>query len=353
MPHWTELDTPCVLIDLARVEANLTRAQAYADAHGLKLRPHIKTHKLARFARRQVELGAVGITCQKLGEAETMADAGLTDIFLPYNILGEQKLARLRALAERVSLSVTVDSEATIAGLAQAFRDAATPLAVLIECDTGMGRCGVQSPAEALGLARRLANTKGLAFKGLMTYPAAGAVEANAAWLAEATALLASEGLPAGIVSNGGTPDLWRAAEVKAATEHRPGTYIYLDRSQVARGVGGFEECALHVLTTVVSRPTESRAILDAGSKTLSSDAMGMEGFGRIEGYPDAIIRSLSEEHAIVDLSACAQKPEIGEKVRVLPNHACVVSNLFDEVALMDADGRAEMETVDARGRVD
>ncbi len=186
-----------------------------------------------------------------------------------------------------------------------------------------------------------------------MTYPAAGAVEANAAWLAEAAALLAREGLPAEIVSNGGTPDLWRAAEVTAATEHRPGTYIYLDRYQVAKGVGGFEDCALHVLTTVVSRPTETRAILDAGSKALSSDTLGMEGFGRIEEYPDAVIRSLSEEHAIVDLSACARKPAIGERVRVLPNHACVVSNLFDTVALIDAAGEAEIETVDARGRVD
>ena len=353
MPQWSELDTPCVLIDLPRVEANLRRAQAYADAHGLALRPHIKTHKLIRFARQQVDLGAVGVTCQKLGEAETMADAGIADIFLPYNIVGEQKRARLLALAERVALSVTLDSEATLEGLAVTFRDAAKPLSVLIECDTGMGRAGVQSPAEALGLARRVANTKGLVFKGLMTYPAAGAVEANAAWLAEAAALLAAEGLPAEVVSNGGTPDLWRAGDVKAATEHRPGTYIYLDRFQVARGVGGFEDCALHVLTTVVSRPTETRAILDAGSKTLSSDTMGMEGFGRIEGYPDAVIRSLSEEHAIVDLSACALRPVVGEKVRVLPNHACVVSNLFDKVALVDADGHAEMERVDARGRVD
>jgi D-serine deaminase-like pyridoxal phosphate-dependent protein len=353
MPQWSELDTPCVLIDLPRVEANLRRAQAYADAHGLALRPHIKTHKLVRFAKRQVDLGAVGVTCQKLGEAEIMADAGIADIFLPYNIVGEQKRARLLALAERVTLAVTLDSEATLEGLAVTFRDAAKPLSVLIECDTGMGRAGVQSPAEALGLARRVANTKGLVFKGLMTYPAAGAVEANAAWLAEAAALLAAEGLPAEVVSNGGTPDLWRSAEVKAATEHRPGTYIYLDRFQVARGVGGFEDCALHVLTTVVSRPTETRAILDAGSKTLSSDTMGMEGFGRIEGYPEAVIRSLSEEHAIVDLSACARKPVVGEKVRVLPNHACVVSNLFDKVALVDADGHAEMERVDARGRVD
>jgi D-serine deaminase-like pyridoxal phosphate-dependent protein len=347
------LDTPCVLIDLSRVEANLKRAQAFADARGLKLRPHIKTHKLARFARRQVELGAVGITCQKLGEAEVMADAGIVNIFLPYNILGEHKLARLKALAERVRLSVTADSPTTIAGLAETFQDAAKTLPVLVECDTGMGRCGVQNPDEALELARLIEAARGLAFAGLMTFPAAGMVEASAAWLAAAVDLLTREGLPPRIVSSGGTPDLWRAGEAAVVTEYRPGTYIYLDRYQVAKGVGTLEDCALTVLATVVSRPTPNRAILDAGSKALSSDTLGLDGFGLVLEYPDAIIRSLSEEHGVVDLTACAKRPEIGDRVRIVPNHACVVSNLFDAVALVSEDGRVEPTPVTARGRVD
>ena len=348
-----DLETPCVLIDLAKVEANLKRAQDYADSHGLKLRPHIKTHKLPRFARRQVELGAIGVTCQKIGEAEVMAEAGLDDIFIPYNILGAAKLARLRRLADRVKLTVTADSETTVAGLSATFRDAAQPLGVLVECDTGMHRCGVLSPEQAVALAERIANSPGLVFEGLMTYPAAGAVETNAAWLAEAVARLSAVGLPPAVVSNGGTPDLWRSAEVKAATEHRPGTYIYLDRYQVSKDVGGFADCALVVLATVVSRPAPDRAILDSGSKALSSDTLGMDGFGLLVEYPSAIIRSLSEEHAIVDLTSCERKPEIGERVSVLPNHACVVSNLFDEVVLVHADGRVERERVAARGRVD
>jgi D-serine deaminase-like pyridoxal phosphate-dependent protein len=347
------LDTPCVLIDLSRVEANLERAQAFADARGLKLRPHIKTHKLPRFARRQVALGAVGITCQKLGEAEVMADAGIADIFLPYNILGEQKLARLKALAARVHLSVTADSPTTVAGLAKTFRDAAEALPVLVECDTGMGRCGVQNPEEALTLARRIAAAPGLSFAGLMTYPAAGKVEANAAWLAATVDLLTREGLPPAIVSSGGTPDLWRAAEAAVVTEHRPGTYIYLDRYQVAKGVGTWADCALTVLATVVSRPTRDRAILDAGSKALSSDTLGLDGFGLLLEYPDAIIRSLSEEHGVVDLTASATWPEIGERVRIIPNHACVVSNLFDAVALISGTELIEIAPVTARGRVD
>jgi D-serine deaminase-like pyridoxal phosphate-dependent protein len=186
-----------------------------------------------------------------------------------------------------------------------------------------------------------------------MTYPAAGKVEANASWLAAAVDLFRRENLPPAVVSNGGTPDLWRAADVAVATEHRPGTYIYLDRSQVARGVGSLEDCALTVLATVVSRPTADRAVIDAGSKTLTSDTLGMDGFGLALEYPDAIICSLSEEHGVLDLSASANKPDIGERIRIVPNHACVVSNLFDKVALVGEGAAIEMVPVSARGRVD
>ncbi|KKC38155.1 alanine racemase [Devosia epidermidihirudinis] len=353
MTDFSELDTPAVLIDVDRVDANLKRVQYYADSHRLKLRPHIKTHKLPRFAKRAIDLGAIGITVQKLGEAEVMADAGITEIFMPYNIIGAAKLARLKALASRVNISVTADSEQTVAGLSATFADASKPLLVLVECDTGMGRCGVQSPAAAVALAQKIAASPGLRFGGLMTYPAAGLVEANAAWLAAAKQALADAGLPAPIVSNGGTPDIWRAHEVKAATEHRPGTYIYMDRFQVSKGVGGFADCALTVLATVVSRPTEDRAIIDAGSKALTSDTLGMAGFGLIEAYPDAVIVGLSEEHGTIDLSACATKPKIGEKIRIIPNHACVVSNLFATVTLISNGAVVETVPVAARGRVD
>ncbi len=348
-----ELDTPAVLIDIDRVEANLRRAQDYADSHGLKLRPHIKTHKLPRFAKRAMDLGAVGITVQKLGEAEVMADAGIREIFLPYNIIGAAKLARLKALHDRIHITVTADSPETVEGLSRTFAGSPTPLTVLVECDTGMGRCGVQTPAAALALAEKITNSPGLAFGGLMTYPAAGQVEANSAWLAAAKIALSAGGLPPSVVSNGGTPDLWRAHEVTAATEHRPGTYIYMDRFQVAKGVGTTEDCALTVLATVVSRPTEDRAIIDAGSKALTSDTLGMTGFGLIEAYPEAVIVGLSEEHGTIDLTNCASKPKIGDKLRIIPNHACVVSNLFDRVTLIRKDAVVETVKVDARGRVD
>ncbi len=348
-----EIDTPAVLVDLDKVEANLARAQDYADAHGLKLRPHVKTHKLPEMALRQMALGAIGITCQKLGEAEAMADGGLTDIFLPYNILGPAKLDRLAALHGRVALSVTADSPETVFGLAARFVQD-HPLTVLIECDTGAARCGVQSTDAAVALALEIAGHAGLRFGGLMTYPPRGAMAATQDWLTAAKDALEAEGLPPPVISTGGTPDLMHAAEVSVATEYRPGTYIYSDRMQVAWGHGTLEDCALTVKATVVSRPTETRAVLDAGSKALAADPVPapFTGHGHIVEYPDATITALSEEHGVVDLSSSATRPSIGETVRVIPNHACVVTNLFDEVYLIRGSTVDHTAQVTSRGRL-
>jgi len=347
----TDLETPCVLIDLDKVEANLSRAQAEADRLGLNLRPHIKTHKLPRFAKRQVALGAAGITVQKLGEAEVMADAGLTDIFLPYNILGAHKLGRLKALNSRVTLAVTADSPDTVAGYAAAFTTG-KPLTVLIECDTGMGRCGVQTPAQALALARQIRLAPGLRFGGLMTYPQAGAREKAEAWLVEAKEMLAKDGIDCPVISSGGTPDMWKGHAGSVVTEYRPGTYIYFDRFEVKVGAGDWDDCALTVLATVVSRPTATRAVIDAGTKTLTSDILGLEGHGRILGYEAAVVKNLSEEHGVIELAAPSDSPRIGETIRIIPNHACVVSNLFDEVHLISGDALVETVPVAARGKV-
>lgn len=348
--HINDLDTPTLLIDLDRVEANLKRAQHYADAHGLKMRPHIKTHKLPRFAKRQVELGAHGITCQKLGEAEVMADAGIGDILVTYNILGNRKLERLAALHRRVAMSVVADSAETIAGYAHRFTDAAHPLTVLVECDTGAGRCGVQTPRQALKRALEVDAAPGLRFGGLMTYQPANRMGAVDDWLIGARALLHADGLEPHVVSAGGTPDMLRIANITAVTEMRPGTYIYSDRMQVGWGHGSLDDCAMTVLATVVSRPTETRAILDAGSKALAADTLAAPGHGHIVEYPDAVIVGLSEEHGVVDLSASAEKPTIGEKVRIVPNHACVVTNLFNEATLTLGPSVEESVAVVARG---
>ena len=350
MPTIADLDTPTVLIDIDRVEANLQRAQAHATEQGYALRPHIKTHKLPRFAKRQIELGAVGITAQKLGEAEVMADAGIADIFLPYNILGPRKLARLKALNERVTLSVTADSPDTLFGYAATFTSG-KPLTVLIECDSGGGRCGVQTPAQALALARQIALAPGLRFGGLMTYPPLHGVEKSNAWLSEAVALFAEAGIAVSRVSSGNSPDMWVQAAAPV-TERRPGTYIYYDRFQVKERAASLDDCALTVLVTVVSRPTATRVVIDAGSKSLTSDLLGMEGFGLVMGT-DLTVKGLSEEHGVIELPVASDWPRIGERLRIIPNHACVISNLFDSVTLISGDEVGEVVPVAARGRVD
>lgn len=346
-----EIDTPAVLIDIDRAGANIARAQAYADQHGIKLRPHIKTHKLPYWADKQREAGAVGITCQKIGEAEVFADAGFTDIFLPYNILGRDKLARLKALNGRITLSVTADSRETVAGLAEVFSDSGRPLTVLVECDTGGGRCGVQTVEELVALARQIRQHPGLSFGGLMTFPPVGKPAETNAWLARARDALASEGIDSARITSGGTPGMWSYGGSDAITEYRPGTYIYMDRYQVAQGVATADDCALTVLATVVSHPTPARAILDAGSKALTSDTLGMTGFGEIVGKPGALVTGLSEEHGIVTLSDGA-KLAVGERVRVLPNHCCVVTNLFDQVYFVSGDDVVDVMPVAARGKV-
>lgn len=354
MTHFSELETPAVLIDLDRAETNLKRAQEAANAAGLALRPHIKTHKLPFFAHRQVELGATGITVQKLGEAEVMADAGLTNLLLTFNIIGAAKLNRLKALHERVTIRVVADSAECISGLAATFTDPNHPLGVFVECDTGMGRCGVQSPAAAIALAQDILAAPGLAFAGLMTYPATGKYREAAQWLTEARAAFDAAGIPVPAITTGGTPDIWNMREAAGiATEYRPGTYIYMDRSQVAAGAATFEDCALTVLATIVSRPTENRAIIDAGSKSLTSDLLGLVGHGHVLEFPEARITGLSEEHGTLDVSDCARKPQIGDLIRIIPNHCCPVTNLFDHVHLLRDGTLVQTLPVAARGRVD
>jgi D-serine deaminase-like pyridoxal phosphate-dependent protein len=347
-----ELETPCVLIDIDRVEANLKRAQAHAEAHGYRLRPHIKTHKLPRFATRQVELGAIGITVQKLGEAEVMADAGLSDLFLPYNIIGATKLARLKALNERVTLAVTADSPDSVAGYAATFAEGGRALTVLVECDTGGGRCGVQTPEQALALARQIVLSPGLRFGGLMTYPPLGGPDRVDRWLRDAIGLLEAAGFEVPVVSSGNTPDMWVSGAGSIVTERRPGTYIYCDRFQVQQGAASWDDCALTVLTTVVSRPTATRVVLDAGSKSLTSDILGQVGYGLVMGT-ELTIKSLSEEHGVIEMEAPSDAPRVGDRLRILPNHACVISNLFDAVYLISGDRIIDKLPVAARGRVD
>ncbi|WP_181702677.1 alanine racemase [Chthonobacter albigriseus] len=348
-----ELDTPAVLVDLAIATANIRRFQDFADRRGLVTRPHIKTHKLPQLARLQIEAGAVGITCQKIGEAEALvaAEPAIHDVLLTYNVMGAAKLARLVALSDWVRLSVVADSRSVVDGLSSAFASRPNPLIVLVECDTGGQRCGVTSPAAAADLAAAIEEAPGLCFGGLMTYPAAGKAADAAAFLAEAKRLIEAGGLSVDVVTSGGTPDIWKAETAGVITEYRPGTYVYNDRSLVARGVATPADCALTVLATVVSVPTPNRAIVDAGSKVLTSDLLGLIGYGEVLGRPDITIDQLSEEHGRL-VSDGPIGLAVGDRVRILPNHACVVTNMVDAVSVLQLDGRVETWPVVARGRV-
>ena len=324
----TALETPVPVIDLDVVERNLSRMQAYANAHGLALRPHIKTHKLPRLAQEQVALGAVGITCQKLGEAEVMAEAGLNDILISYPLIGAEKARRLAALARRVTMRAAIDNPMALETVALAGQQAGRPIGVLVEFDSGMHRTGVTSVDEALALIAQVRAADGLRFDGLMTYPSSAAT-------VEFVRAVKDAGVALPIVSGGGTPRAAHAHEIGGVTEMRVGTYIYNDRTLVEGGAATLEDCALLVHATVISRPTATRAILDCGSKTLSSDLIprgASAGYGLLLDYPDAVIDRLSEEHGMVDLSRSEAKPALGERVRILPNHVCVVTNLHNAV---------------------
>lgn len=349
-----ELGTPAVAIDLDVVERNMDRLQAACDGAGLNNRPHIKTHKSPELARQQVEKGAKGITCQKLGEAEVMAAAGLDDILISYNLLGEEKMARLaRLIRDGITVRPCADNPVAIDFYASAASQAGRPIGVLVECDTGRERAGVETPEEAIELARRIAAHKGLRFDGLLLYAPENKMEETQAFLDAVKAGIRGDGLVPAIVSTGGTPNLKNLGRIKGATEHRSGTSIFNDRMMLACGAATLEDCALAVYATVVSRAGPERGILDSGSKTLTSDTGGgLDGHGLIREFPKARIKGFAEEHGMLDLAASDPKPAIGDIVSIIPNHVCVVVNMVDQ--LVTVRGQELVGTIDvaARGKI-
>ena len=342
------VDTPAAVVDLERLERYLSRWQEHADGVGLASRPHVKTHKSVEIARRQLALGAVGLTCQKLGEAETMVDAGCGDVLIAYNLVGAAKLERLRALLGRADVTVGVDDQRLLPGLDDAARPTGRRLGVLVDCDTGLGRTGVTSPEAAVELAAAIARTGSLRFDGFVTYPAP---DGAAAFLERAVELAEGRGLAAACVSAGGTPGMWDSGRLRpTVTEYRVGTYVFHDRKTVAAGSATLEDVALTIHATVVSRPAPDRAVLDAGSKTLGAEAAFEGSYGLVLEAPGSPIVRVDEEHGYVALSD-GDALELGDRVRVVPNHVCVAVNLFDELVVLGADGGVERWPVDARGR--
>ena len=348
----TLLDTPVATVDLDAVERNVARMQGYCDEHGLAFRPHIKTHKLPAIAHMQMRAGAVGITCQKLGEAEVMVAAGLRDILMSFPLVGAAKAARLAALAGEATICVVGDSDVVARGLSSALARAGTEVGFLVECDTGFLRTGVQTPPAAADLAELVHSLPGLRFDGLMTYPT---LPGTGAWLRSAIDEINARGLEVTTVSGGGTPSFFSHHEVSELTEVRAGTYVYGDRSCIANGSVPLEDCALRVRATVASRPTAERGILDCGSKTLTNDPAeetDSGGHGLIVEYPEARIYALSEEHGHVDFGACESRPEVGEIVTIVPNHVCGCTNLHDDVVVHRAGQIVGVWPVAARGKI-
>jgi D-serine deaminase-like pyridoxal phosphate-dependent protein len=332
MPTIDELDTPAVLIDLDRVEANIARGQRMVAEHGRAFRPHIKTHKIPQIGKMQMEAGAVGLTCQKLGEAEAFIDAGLCDdILISFNIVGAAKLEHLMELSGRIGrLAVVADNETVIRGLAEAGKRYGREVPVLVEVDSGFGRNGARTAALARELARLLASEDGVSFGGLMTFP--NTLPNTPQIFGEILELLETDGLAPPVISGGGSPALLTLGDFPMMTEHRAGTYVYCDAMMIASGLAQRDDCAMQVRATVVSVPTADIAVIDAGSKTLTREQYYVENFGLAVEYLDAVVSNLSEEHGVIDLSRCSARPRVGEALNIIPNHCCVVSNMVDEV---------------------
>ncbi|UCF20246.1 MAG: alanine racemase [Gemmatimonadota bacterium] len=367
-----DLDTPALIVDAVTMNRNIERMQRAAVDFGVRLRPHTKTHKSPEIAKLQVAAGAAGITVAKLGEAQVMADAGLDDILIANQIVGPLKLRRLAELAGRVRLAVLVDSREGVLQLEQALGEAGNvAVDVLIEVDTGKGRCGLGDLEGIADLADRIERSAVLRLRGVETHEGhvpAGAgsadqmrerAETAGRRVEEIAVALRARGHDVPEVSVGSTPAAPWTARISGITEMRPGTYVFNDVNQIAIAQATPADCALSVLASVISRPAPDRAVLDAGSKSLFCEParrgfalIEYDGFGYIREAPAARIVGLNEEHAIVRLPAGSEFPGIGERVEVIPNHVCPAVNLHDELALVDGDEVVEIWPIAARGKV-
>lgn len=360
--NFYDLDTPALIVDLDRLERNIAAMAAMVGEHGKALRPHTKTHKTPEIARMQIEAGACGLTVAKLGEAEVMADVGFDDLFMANQPVGAPKIERLIALQRRARVIVGVDSLAVAAPISEAAAKAGVRVPVRIEIDTGLHRAGVRTMEEAVSLAERIASMPGLELAGIFTYEGHATPrppEERAAACAEAAATMRqcadamrTIGVPIAEISMGSTPGARYTAQQKGVTELRPGTYVFYDAMQTGWGAS-IENCALTVLTTVVSRPEPTVAILDAGTKALSGDR-GMSGskHGLIWEDTAAVFDWANEEHGHVDLSPAALQPNVGDKLRVVPFHVCTCVNMHDTMYGVRGENVETVWKIAGRGKL-
>lgn len=352
-------ETPVGVIDLPRVRANIERVVTYCGDHGITWRPHVKTHKSLRLARLQLDAGAPGLTVATPREAEVMATL-TDDLLVAYPVVGGNKLERLMALPGSVRLMIGLDSSEVLGMVQSAASDMPRSVRVLVEIDVGLGRVGLQTPAEAVRLAEEISESTSLDYAGIMFYP--GHIRSHSAEQAADLAVLGdvlesfydaldTAGLAPSVVSGGSTPTLWRSHDIPGLTEIRPGTCIFFDREGLTIDVAEPGHLAYSVLATVVSMAVSGQAVVDAGSKALAKEARGGDdGFGFLLDHPEILVRSLSEEHGILDLSAADWRPTVGDRVRIVPNHVCVSVNLQDHLMAVDGE-HVELWPLEARGR--
>jgi D-serine deaminase-like pyridoxal phosphate-dependent protein len=357
-----ELETPALVVDLDRMDRNLDRAAAYARQHRLRLRPHTKTHKSPVLGRAQIDRGAAGLTCATVQEAEVMS-AVCDDILIMYPPVGAPRANRVAALAQRARVTVALDSEQAAQHLSLACAKAGTRVGVLVELDAGMHRVGVASIEAGVGLARSIAELPGIELAGIAFYP--GHVRAHVAEHAPQLVALTTfatdardsferAGFPATIVSAGSTPTIWETHLIGGVTEMRPGTYVFNDRTTSEIGACAPDDCALTVLATVVSTAVPGQAVIDAGTKALGREpirGVAGEGFGALLDRPRVVVKGMSEEHGLLDLSATDWRPRVGDRVRVVPNHVCIVVHLADLVYGVRGGVLENSWPVAARGR--
>jgi D-serine deaminase-like pyridoxal phosphate-dependent protein len=365
----TELaaDTPELVIDLDVVRANVERAARAAGETGVVLRPHTKTHKLPQIARLQLDAGAVGVQVAKLGEAEVMVDAGIVDVLVGYPLVGETKLARLADLAERASISVTIDSAVVADEISRVATARGLTISGLIELDTGLRRLGVLPGAEAVALAEHVARLPGIELVGVFTHEGhvytQGRDEAEkerltreaCAQAVETAAAIRDRGIAAEIVSVGSAGTFRFAIQCPGVTEVRPGTYVFNDRSQIAQGAAGLTDVAAVAVATVVARPAPDRIVVDAGSKVLTSDrlliANAPASFGWVPGHDDWDVVRLSEEHGVIQIPP-RSTVSVGDRLAIVPNHICPVINLANAVTVVEHASVTGSWPVAARGLV-
>ena len=363
--HVSEIDTPALVVDLDVMEANLRRVAGYARDYDLRLRPHTKTHKSPLVGRWQLESGASSLTVAKVGEAEVMLGAEPPELLLAYPVIGRSKLDRLMQVAQRTRVVVALDSVFVARQLADAARAAGVSIGVLAEMDAGMGRVGVSPGEPLLALAQAVDRLRPhLDLQGITFYPGhiksldedgMDAIHALGELLRATVADFRKAGLNTAVVSGGSTPTLFHSHEIQGLTEIRPGTYVFNDLNTIRSGGCTLEECAATVLCTVVSTARPGQIIIDGGSKTFSSDRLANSTevtFGRLLEAPEARFHKMNEEHGYVDVTKAEQEFSIGDRVKVIPNHICVVVNLHEQVYGVRGESVERVWKVEGRGKL-